>query len=107
MVIQDNNFRQIKDFIKMSELYDVVHVQLQIIEPDFHFKTPNYLETWLKKAVHEKTHKNYTALIEVLKDSFFDKYLDSSYTGLNMTMGPLIPLRDGHDISQYQEQSNK
>ena len=76
MVVQDNNFREIKDFVIMSESYDAVTVQLQIIEPDFHFGEPDYINTWLKKAVHEKVHKNHNELITVLKDPFFDSYLD-------------------------------
>jgi len=75
MVVQDNNFREIKDFVIMSESYDAVHVQLQIIEPDFHYGKPDYINTWLKKAVHETSHKNHNALIKVLKDPFFDSYL--------------------------------
>jgi len=101
MVVQNNNFREIKDFIKMSESYNVQHVQLQIIEPDYHFGKPNYLETWLLKAVHERAHKNHNELIEVVKDCFFDKYLDASSDCMSMTMGPLIPLRYGNDISQH------
>jgi len=76
IVVQDNNFREIIDFIKMAETYNAAHVQLQIIEPDFHYGKPNYIEDWLKKAVHEKVHKNHNELITVLKDPFFDDYLN-------------------------------
>ena len=76
IVVQDNNFHEIIDFIKMAETYKASHVQLQIIEPDFHYGEPNYIETWLKKAVQEKVHKNHNKLITVLKDPFFDHYLN-------------------------------
>jgi len=104
MVVQNNNYREIKDFVKMCESYDARCVELQIIEPDFirDLKHEDYFQEWFNKAVHESTHKNHSDLLRVINDSFFDKYVDQSQGGLSLGMGPLTILRQGGDISQYE-----
>ena len=108
MVVQNNNYREIKDFVKMCESYDAHCVELQIIEPDFirDLKHEDYFQEWFNKAVHEKTHKNHSDLLKVIKDSFFDNYVDRynnrAQGGLFVGMGPLTILREGGDISQYE-----
>ena len=76
MVVQDNNFKEIIPFVEMSKKYNTRHVQLQIIEPDFHHGKPNYIEHWLQKAVHERVHRNHAELLKVIKDPYFDEYLN-------------------------------
>jgi len=102
MVVQDNNYREIKDFVKMCRSYGVCCVDLQIIEPDFikDLKHEYYFEEWFSKAVHEKKHKNHEELLRVIKDPWFDKYVDAD--PIEMYMGPLMTLREGRDISQYE-----
>jgi len=108
MVVQNNNYREIKDFVKMCESYDAHCVELQIIEPDFirDLNHQDYFQEWFSKAVHEKRHKNHNDLLTVIKDPFFEKYIDRynsrSQGGLFVGMGPLTILRQGGDISQYE-----
>ena len=104
MVVQNNNYLEIKDFVKMCESYGARNIELQIIEPDFirDLKHGDYFQEWCSKAVHEKTHKNHEDLLRVIKDPFFDRYVDPSQDGLFVGMGPLTILRQGGDISQYE-----
>jgi len=101
MVVQDNNFRELFDFILMCETYKMDRVQLQIIEPDFirDLGYGDYLEEWKQKAVHEKTHPNHSELLNIVKDDFFSMRVEKE----SVAMGPLYNLREGHDISQYDE----
>ena len=106
-VVQDNNFHQMKDFVLMSEGYNVRHVQFQIIEPDFirDLGYEDYVGEWLSKAVQEKRHPRHQDLIETIQDKFFDPYI-SNFINENkkeftLDMGPLYKLRNGEDISQY------
>jgi len=102
MVVQNNNYREIKDFVKMCRSYGACCVDLQIIEPDFirDLKHEDYFQEWFSKAVHEKKHKNHEDLLRVIKDPWFDKYVNAD--PIEMYMGPLMTLRDGGDISQYE-----
>ena len=107
-VVQDNNFHEIKDFVLMCESYGVTHIQLQIIEPDFirDLGYGDYLEEWVQKAVHEKSHPNHNELLGIIKDNFFTKYIDNldmHKPEVTIAMGPLLNLRDGGDISQYKD----
>jgi radical SAM protein with 4Fe4S-binding SPASM domain len=107
-VVQDNNFREIKDFVLMCEGYGITHIQLQIIEPDFirDLGYGDYLEEWIQKAVHEKEHPNHNELLEIIKDDFFAKYIDNldiHKPEVTIAMGPLLTLRDGGSISQYDD----
>ena len=109
MVVQDNNFRELLDFILMCEKYKVDSVQLQIIEPDFirDLGYGDYLKEWVQKAVHEKNHPNHNELLNILKDDFFNIYIDRSNgkapAGTAVIMGQLFDLRNGNDISQYDQ----
>jgi radical SAM protein with 4Fe4S-binding SPASM domain len=107
-VVQDNNFHEIKDFVLMCESYGVTHIQLQIIEPDFirDLGYGDYLEEWIQKAVHEKSHPNHNELLSIIRDDFFVKYIDRidiHKPEVTIAMGPLLNLREGRDISQYDE----
>ena len=109
MVVQDNNFRELLDFILMCEKYKVDSVQLQIIEPDFirDLGYGDYLKEWVQKAVHEKNQPNHNELLNILKDDFFNIYIDRSNgkapAGTAVIMGQLFDLRNGNDISQYDQ----
>jgi MoaA/NifB/PqqE/SkfB family radical SAM enzyme len=109
-VVQQNNFKEMKDFVKMSENYGANYVQFQIIEPDFirdlHYM--DYLDEWLEKAIQEKKHPEHKEFLEVLRDDFFDLYPEDSENkkesdSLVIAMGQLRNLRKGKDISQYEE----
>ena len=109
IVVQDNNYKELLNFILMSEMYKVDRVQLQIIEPDFirDLGYGDYLNEWLAKAVHEKTHPNHGELLSILKDDFFKIYIEryngQAPTGTAVAMGLLNNLRCGLDISQYDQ----
>ena len=109
IVVQDNNFRELFDFILMCEKYKVDSVQLQIIEPDFirDLGYGDYLEEWIQKAVHEKVHPNHNELLNILKDDFFNIYINryngEAPAGTAVAMGQLFNLRNGSDISQYDQ----
>lgn len=109
MVVQENNFCEIKDFIIMCEKYEMDLVQLQIIEPDFirDLGHGDYFDEWATKAVQEKTHPRHEELSLVVKDPFFNKYVErcinESGTGMCLDMGPLYDIRLGKDISQYED----
>jgi len=105
MVVQNNNYREIKDFVKMCKAYSACCVDLQIIEPDFirDLKHEDYFQEWFSKAVHEKKHKNHEDLLRVIKDPWFDKYVvPGGFNNIELYMGSLTILRQGGDISQYE-----
>ena len=117
MVVQENNFTQMKDFVLMGESYGACLVQFQIIEPDFirDLGYGDYLSEWIDKAVHEKTHPRHQEFLDVIQDEFFasyvERYLKASsvrrserykYAGTASNMGPLHNLIQGVDISQYE-----
>ena len=109
MVVQENNFHEIKDFVKMGELYNVDGIVLQIIEPDFirDLGYSDYFDEWLTKAVQEKIHPRHEELCQIIKDPFFNKYIEryKNATGApaRLDMGPLYDLRFDKDISQYED----
>ena len=117
MVVQENNFTEMKDFVLMGESYGACLVQFQIIEPDFirDLGYGDYLSEWAEKAVHEKTHPRHGELLNIIKDDFFTTYLDrylstadikpserGEYDWTCVNMGPLHNLLQGVDISQYE-----
>jgi radical SAM protein with 4Fe4S-binding SPASM domain len=117
MVVQENNFMEIKDFVLLAEKYGAGLVQLQIIEPDFirDLGFLDYFTEWEKKAIQEKTHPLHQKFLAVLKDPFFDDYINKfsdhmrlskgqrEQDALCMNIGPLYDLREGRDISQRDE----
>tara|TARA_R110000824_G_scaffold211640_2_gene397553 strand:+ start:49 stop:1158 length:1110 start_codon:yes stop_codon:yes gene_type:complete len=106
-VVQENNFVEMRPFVQMCMDYSVDHIQFQIIEPDFirDLGYNDYLDEWINKAVHEKSHPKHNDLLKIIKDEFFDPYISNSVRGndkeLTIDMGPLYNLRNGEDISQY------
>tara|TARA_Y100000310_G_scaffold65243_1_gene60760 strand:- start:3093 stop:4541 length:1449 start_codon:yes stop_codon:yes gene_type:complete len=114
-VTQENNFHELKDFILMGEKYNVDAVQLQIIEPNFirDLGYGDYLKEWKEKAVHEKTHPRHEELMEIIMSDFFDPYIDryngkapaagKAPAGTAVAMGILGSLREGIDVSQYDQ----
>jgi radical SAM protein with 4Fe4S-binding SPASM domain len=108
-VTQENNFHEMKDFTLMGEKYNVDAVQFQIIEPDFirDLGYGDYLKEWKEKAVHEKTHPRHKELIEIITSDFFEPYIDryngKAPAGTAVAMGVLGSLREGLDISQYDQ----
>ena len=122
-VVQENNFHQIKDFFNLCKDYNVDCVQLQIFEPDFlrDLGCGTYFDEWVEKAVQERTHPKHQQLLEIIRDGYFEKYINrfnNRYKGsadyreynlqdwdtvICMNMGPLYDLRIGKDISQYEE----
>ena len=107
MVVQENNFHEIKDFVKMGELYHVDGLVLKIIEPDFirDLGQKDFFAEWEYKAIQEKTHPRHEELCQIIKDPFFSKYIEryKNATGASsrLDMGPLYDLRFDKDISQY------
>ena len=107
-VVQQNNFKEMKSFVKMAEGYGADYVQFQIIEPDFirDLRYEDYLEEWLRKAIQEKSHPQHQEFLAIIKDEFFDRYPPSDALEFDLPridLGPLRDLRNGHDISQYEE----
>ena len=108
---------EIKDFVLLAEQYGAGLVQLQIIEPDFirDLGFLDYFTEWEKKAIQEKTHPLHQKFLSVLKDPFFDEYINKfsdhmrvckdkrKEKVLTMNIGPLYDLREGRDISQRDE----
>tara|TARA_R100000700_G_C3178971_1_gene155045 strand:+ start:5530 stop:6468 length:939 start_codon:yes stop_codon:yes gene_type:complete len=110
MVVQENNFTQMKDFVLMGEFYGVNFVQFQIIEPDFirDLGYGDYLSEWIGKAVHEKTHPRHQEFLDVIQDEFFTAYItEDTSDHVNVSMGPLHNLIQGVDISQYETLLNE
>ena len=61
-------------------------------------------ENWKKKAVHEKDHPRHQELLDIIKDDWFEPFIQNSindtYGETQINMGPLYDLRNGRDISQ-------
>ena len=114
MVVQENNFLEMKDFVLMAQKYGAGMVQFQIIEPDFirDLGFLDYFTEWENKAIQEKTHPRHQEFLSVLKDPFFDDYIDMFSDNMRLTeskrkkhmlevnIGPLHGLREGRDVSQ-------
>ena len=105
MVVQENNFTEIKEFVRLTESYLGKAVLLQILEPDFMFAYgTEAFENWKKKAVHEKDHPRHQELLDIIKDDWFEPFIQNSindtYGETQINMGPLYDLRNGRDISQ-------
>ena len=112
-VVQQNNYKEIKNFLLLCEEYNVDNVSLQIYEPDFirDLRHDDYFDEWASKAVQEKTHPEHDQLQGILTDPFLDPYitlrsnrridLDPGEVITELYMGPLMDVRNGKDISQY------
>ena len=123
MVIQKNNFSEIKDFVVFCEEHNVDMVQLQLYESDFgrdlgyaNDGYANWFEEWKDKAVQEKTHPDHYKLIDTLKDDFFEPYIDNflnwteeinEQNKLCLNLGVLDKIRQGIDISQMESTLNE
>ena len=85
MVVQENNFTEIKEFVRLTESYLGKAVLLQILEPDFMFAYgTEAFENWKKKAVHEKDHPRHQELLDIIKDDWFEPFIQNS---INDTYG--------------------
>lgn len=105
MVVQENNYTEIKDFFELMQKYTGKVVLLQILEPDFMFPHGTLgLEQWKKKAVHEKDHPKHQHFLSVIKEDWLEPFIqnciDNKEGTRQINMGPLYDLRNGRDISQ-------
>ena len=96
-VVQQNNYREMSDFVKMAEDFGADSVQFQIIEPDFIRDLKHdelYFQEWIAKAVHEEIHSGAWSPAERASGSRHEK----ASTRIEVSFGPLTRLKEGRGV---------